>query len=341
MHHVHHLHCSEGLVAVLPLILIHTHQTLVGQEVPKDVVLLILQQHGGFLLRGAVGSLAQRIHHLGEGRTKKPRLITQHIVYQELHGSLLTGFLHVDVGWRKGGSSKTILTGIPIEHRPFHIDSADICQDVIQVQSPLIDDGIVEVGCLVVVLVGLAVECPVHEVGHDTLEVLDAEGGGLDGVVAEVFGEGTRVDGSAPVLCFAVTVFLTIMTGKESSQFLLLVGAGREPTVAPLYRHEVVGSDVGGHDLHTVARLGDVVETGIVHDARRGAPYPVGEGGGTERVSGIGCRGYHVVAKSERVSHLMAGNETDGIANEFVGKDEGTCPWVGGRGLHPNPLADE
>ena len=131
------------------------------------------------------------------------------------------------------------------------------------------------------------------------------------------------------------------MTGKESSQFLLLVGACREPTIAPLDCHEVIGTNVGRHDLHAVARLSDIVETGIVHDARRCAHHPAGEGGGTERVGGIGCRSNHVMSESEGMSHLMAGNETDGIADEFVRQVKSTGTWVGGRCLHTNPLADE
>ena len=172
MHHIHHLHSSEGTVAILPLILIHTHQTLVGEEIPQDVVLLILQKQGWFLFGGAVGSVAQRIDHLGDGRAEKPLLITEHVVEEELHGCLLTSFLYMGVSCRKVGRTESFR-----QHRAIHIDAADIGKDMIEVQAPLVNDSAVEVGCLVVSLVGVTVACPVHDIGHDTLEILDAEVG--------------------------------------------------------------------------------------------------------------------------------------------------------------------
>ena len=37
----------------------------------------------------------------------------------------------------------------------------------------------------------------------------------------------------------------------------------------------------------------------------------------------------------------MASNKTNGIANQFIGQCQSTCPWIGGTCLHHNPLADK
>ena len=212
---------------------------------------------------------------------------------------------------------------------------------MVMIEAPLEYDGRVEAGCLVIVLSGLVVLCPFHQIGHHTFEVLDTQACGLDGVVAQVLAQCAGVYGSTLRLCLAVAVFLSFVLFQEGRQHLILVCALRIPAVAPFNGHQVIHSDVGRHHLHVVAGLGHIIEAGIVHDAGRGATHASGETFRTQRVCGIGGRGHHVVAQSQRVAHFMASHKTHGIANQLDGELQRTCPGIHRSGLYRNPLADE
>ena len=332
--HLKHLHGSEGVLSVHPFVLIHSYQTVVCQQVPEDVVLLVLQQHGRLLLCGAERSLAEREDLGGEGRTEKPFGETEHLVKQELHGFFLAFLFHKDVGLLR----RVVL---PFDVGTFHVDAANVGHDMVMIEAPLEDDGRIEAGRLVIVLSGLVVLCPFHQIGHHTFEVLDTQACGLDGVVAQVLAQCAGVYGSTLRLCLAVAVFLSFVLFQEGRQHLILVCALRIPAVAPFNGHQVIHSDVGRHHLHVVAGLGHIIEAGIVHDAGRGTTHASGEAFRAQRVCGIGGRGHHVVAQSQRVAHFMASHKTHGISNQLDGELQRTCPGIHRSSLYRNPLADE
>ena len=139
---------------------------------------------------------------------------------------------------------------------------------MVEIVVPLVHYGVVQARSLLVGLVFLAGGGPLQNIVHSHFQVFDAIGGGIHGIVAEVFAKCTRIDGIARRLSLAVAVERAGV-GLEQCIEVLTLGFGRHraiPAVAILDGKQVVGADVRSELRHSVAWLSYVVIAGIVHD---------------------------------------------------------------------------
>ena len=89
-----------------------------------------------------------------------------------------------------------------------------------------------------------------------------------------------------------------------------------------------------------VARLGHVVETGVVHD-RRGRAVALGERRRTERIDRYDRRRAHVVHVAQAVSDLVRQHIAEPVADHLFGDRYGTDALVGLRGLYEKPVVEQ
>ena len=68
---------------------------------------------------------------------------------------------------------------------------------MVEIVVPLVHYGVVQSRSLLVSLVLLTRGGPLQNIVHSHFQVLDATGGGIHGIVAEVFAQRTRIDGIA------------------------------------------------------------------------------------------------------------------------------------------------
>ena len=92
--HVHHFLGSEGLRLVLFLIECHAHDALVVEQVPDDVVDLILVGCGRMFL----SLVLQEVCVAGCRRREEPFGVGQHLINDILKGFFLAVFLHIGEG---------------------------------------------------------------------------------------------------------------------------------------------------------------------------------------------------------------------------------------------------
>ena len=158
---------------------------------------------------------------------------------------------------------------------------------------------------------------------HHALQVEDAIVRSLDGIVAEVLGETARVVGGVG---FSVTepesgiVFQTL--GGDFLQFPVVafgIVGSEHGTIAPLNRPLVIVADAGKDTAAGDAVLGlcDVVETGIVHDARR-VTVAFHKTAAAQTVHGHQRGGAEIVAQAESVTDFVGGDETNELSHEFL-----------------------
>ena len=90
-------------------------------------------------------------------------------------------------------------------------------------------------------------------------------------------------------------------------------------TIAPLNRPLVIVADAGKDTAAGDAVLGlcDVVETGIVHDARR-VTVAFHEAAAAQTVHGHQRGGAEIVAQAESVTDFVGGDETNELSHEFL-----------------------
>ena len=132
MQAIHQLYHRESLFAVHRFVLQHTHQAVVAQQIPKDIGLGILQHLCRCILHYAQRSVAQQVGVLSHFRVEQPFGIGQHFVQQELQGCLLLFFFYEGIGF------------LSVAHNGvFYIDTTDVCQYMIEVIVPLVDNRIV------------------------------------------------------------------------------------------------------------------------------------------------------------------------------------------------------
>ena len=132
MQAIHQLYHRESLFAVHRFVLQHTHQAVVAQQIPKDIGLGILQHLCRCILHYAQWSVAQQVSVLSNFRVEQPFGIGQHFVQQKLQGGLLLFFFYESIGF------------LSVAHNGvFYIDTTDVCQYMIEVIVPLVDNRIV------------------------------------------------------------------------------------------------------------------------------------------------------------------------------------------------------
>ena len=266
MQPIHQFNHGECLPAVHQLILQHTHQTVVGQQIPKDIRLRILQHLCWRVFHYPQRSVTQQVRISSHFRIEQPLRISQHLVEQELHGSLLFFLLHERIGL------------LPITYRSiFQINSADIGKHMVKVIVPLVDYRIIQAGSLFISLPFLSGGSPLNDLRHNTLQVLDAQQRRADGVISQVFNLRTGVNRIPDILRFTIFAQPVRMTIQETGKQFLFRFRGflAIPAIAILYGKHVVRSYMRRESRHPVSRLCHVIEACIIHDGRRGAVHTV------------------------------------------------------------------
>ena len=86
---------------------------------------------------------------------------------------------------------------------------------MVEVETPLEDDALIELRCLIVGLTRFTCAGPIDDVRHHALQVGDAIGSRLHGVIAQILAQGTWVDGGALALRLAVSEFLSAVLLQE------------------------------------------------------------------------------------------------------------------------------
>ena len=128
---------------------------------------------------------------------------------------------------------------------------------------------------------------------------------------------------------------------QKINQRLLAFLFCREPAIAPFDGHHIVNADVRRCDGNAVARLRHIVEARVIHDGSGSAPHACGELSRPQRVGRISVRGPHVVAQSQRVTHLVTGHEARRVADQAFRQLQGTRLRVGRSRLHHDPFAQQ
>ena len=204
MQHIHHFYGSECIPAVVLLVGKHAHDAAVVEHIPEHVALLVLQCIVWRLLLHAQRRILVDEGILVELASEEPLRTGEHLVDEELHGSLLLILLHEGEGWL------SIVDGGVVD-----VHTAHIGEYMVEVETPLEDDALIELRCLIVGLTRFACAGPIDDVRHHALQVGDAIGSRLHGVIAQILAQGTWVDGGALALRLAVSEFLSAVLLQE------------------------------------------------------------------------------------------------------------------------------
>ena len=214
-------------------------------------------------------------------------------------------------------------------------------EDVLEIAMILLRDGEVEGGFLAAVVVVLD---PITEVAMDGGEVLLAVFGGLDGVVAEIFGHDGGIDDARLHGHEAEVGILHGLVGHgfDGLRFVVeLTGILGVAAVVPVDGEVVVLTEFGRREAHAlVAGLGYVVVARIVHDGGRSAVL-AGEGGVAERIGGEGGRGGHVVFETEGVTYFVGHGISERFLENGGGQGVGANGGIDVGGLHEAPFIEE
>ena len=158
------------------------------------------------------------------------------------------------------------------------------------------------------------------QVVHHPVEVLEAAGGRLDRVAADVLGQHGRVDGARRVLPAEPEERVLDLLGRPLVERLLLVLGGLRPgdrLVPPLDGEVVVRGQDRDQALDVVLRLGDVVEPAVGHD-RPDAAVDLAELRVAELADRVRLAGPVVVPQAERVPDLVAADVPEQLAGQLV-----------------------
>ena len=313
-------HLGEQVVEILADGIVrvgHVAQRRGGEQATEHAAL--------HLLLGALG-VGARLTHDAVGIEPHGRL-------KELPADVVDGLL---LTFARG-----ILHGVASGHIVV-IARADVLSHVVQIAVILSLHGLphlAQVVVAVVVLVG-----PLGQSLDDALQVLDAVVRGLDAVVAQVLGlcAGVGVAALAAEPQARVAAQNLRRFGHQFLLLLILVLELRPPLVAPLDGPLVVVVDAREETTlrDVVLRLCHVVEAGVVHD-RGGVAVLLHPLLVPQLLHGRGKRGAHVVAQTQRVAHLVRGDEADELAHELLVELHRAGPLVRRGTLHHVPLRQQ
>ncbi len=230
-----------------------------------------------------------------------------------LEGLLLQGFRHDVV--------RLLTRGI------VGVFAGEIAQHMVGITLILLTTGTKDCTQILILTVGLC--RPLFDVLHHALQILQTVFVGFHLIVAQVLGLTAGVLGTSFVTAPPQTAVAFQHLRHFCPQGLLLLGGVlelRTVLITPLDGPLVVVVDTGEETFLTdlVLRLGHVVETGIVHDARRVTVflYP---GLVAQFLHRCGLRGNHIMAQTEGVAYLMTADKADQLSHQLVGEIHRLC----------------
>ena len=184
---------------------------------------------------------------------------------------------------------------------------------------------------------------PLLKVRQDVFQVLDAVIARLDGVVAQILLDGTRIVARHRLLPpVAVNGVAGLLVNPCLHHFRLFLGrqvAGHR-AVQPFDDKIVVIAQLRRGQANTfIARLRHVVEARIVHDGGRRA-VDRRERRRAQRVDRVRRRGRHVVHQSERVPNLVRHHVGDRLVHHVPRHFLRPHPRVHLRRLRETPIVD-
>ena len=157
----------------------------------------------------------------------------------------------------------------------------------------------------------------------------------MDCLVGKVLGLRGRIAAAAAVTEHRL---IDLALGNQL-QLGLLIGVTCKLSVAPFRGKVIIRADAR-KQARLIAGLGDIVETRVVHDGRRGAvvldPISI-----AQLLDGIARRGLHIVREAERMPHFVRDNKPNQLTDEIIRHGQTLCAFIDRRRLHEIPVAHE
>ena len=176
-------------------------------------------------------------------------------------------------------------------------------------------EGIVRVSLGGKTIVGVVGMMPKANVGDNVLQVSYAIACGSQGIVAEVRGLHIGIGGHDATSGLAIKVAWFGLVSVDECTISGIVG---EVSVACLNGINVVGTENGWENIgHSIAWLGYIIETGIVHDTGRGTKS-FAKGGVTQVFGAIGMRSEKIVFEAQAMADLMCCSVADQVKYQAV-----------------------
>ena len=214
---------------------------------------------------------------------------------------------------------------------------------MVQIGEILVDDSVVDgLAVAVIPVVGFG---PGIEVRKHVFQIGDAVFGSLDVIVAKILGEGSGVERLGELLLAVAQgrIGRRLAQPLRGDRILRLGAPGEKRRIVPLHQKPVVNPEPRRRHPHAaleIARLGDIVETGVIHD-RRGRSRLAGERGAPQRIHGDHGRCAHVVHEAQAMPDLVRKHIPQGVADDLLRNLLLPHARISRRGLYEKPVVDQ